>query len=108
MPAGDRTGPMGQGPVTGRRFGYCTGYDSPGFTKSPGGGMGRGSGFGFGQGAGYGRRMMRGRGWGNYQGYPRMQPMNKEDEIRLLKSEAEVLKSSQKDIEKRLADLEKE
>jgi len=25
MPGGDRTGPMGQGPMTGRAAGYCTG-----------------------------------------------------------------------------------
>lgn len=30
MPGGDRTGPMGMGPMTGRRAGFCarnTGYD---------------------------------------------------------------------------------
>lgn len=117
MPGGDRTGPMGQGPVTGRRLGYCAGFDSPGFTKSAGGRMGRG--FAFGRGMGSGRGMGRargfGRGWGfsvpfegQYQGYPGMAPMTKDDEIRLLKSEAEALKRSQKDIEKRLEDLQKE
>jgi hypothetical protein len=42
MPLGDRTGPMGQGPRTGRALGFCSGYDSPGYTKGVGGGMGRG------------------------------------------------------------------
>ncbi len=42
MPRGDRTGPLGEGPMTGRQLGYGAGYDSPGFTKSPGRGMGRG------------------------------------------------------------------
>lgn len=31
MPGGDRTGPWGQGPRTGRRAGFCSGYKMPGF-----------------------------------------------------------------------------
>jgi hypothetical protein len=31
MPRGDRTGPMGYGPMTGRGAGYCAGYPTPGF-----------------------------------------------------------------------------
>jgi len=53
MPSGDRTGPSGYGPRTGRGLGYCSGYDSPGFTKGAplcGGGFGRGRGRGFGHG----------------------------------------------------------
>ena len=38
MPRGDRTGPAGLGSRTGRGLGYCAGYESPGFAKSPGGG----------------------------------------------------------------------
>jgi len=30
MPFGDRTGPEGKGPRTGRRAGYCSGYKMPG------------------------------------------------------------------------------
>ena len=26
MPGGDRTGPLGMGPMTGRGLGYCTGF----------------------------------------------------------------------------------
>lgn len=44
MPKFDRTGPLGQGPRTGRSFGSC------------GGGMGYGRGLGGGFGMGYGRR----------------------------------------------------
>jgi hypothetical protein len=29
MPGGDRTGPLGTGPRTGRGLGYCGSYDSP-------------------------------------------------------------------------------
>ena len=31
MPRGDRTGPAGMGPMTGRAAGYCAGYNMPGF-----------------------------------------------------------------------------
>ena len=33
MPGGDRTGPMGQGPMTGRGAGYCAGFGMPGYAK---------------------------------------------------------------------------
>ncbi|RLI76297.1 hypothetical protein DRP04_12770 [Archaeoglobales archaeon] len=31
MPGGDRTGPWGMGPRTGRGAGFCSGYGMPGF-----------------------------------------------------------------------------
>jgi len=68
MPGGNRTGPLGQGPRTGRGLGYCSGYDTPGSMNpvGPGGRMGAGfrrgrGGFGGGYGGGYGR----GGGWRN-------------------------------------------
>jgi len=109
MPAGDRTGSMGQGPRTGRGLGYCSGFARPGYVYEPGGGISRGSGFG--RGMGFGRGSVRcsgfGRGWG-LQAAPWTSPMNKEDEIRLLKSEADALKRSQNEIEKRIVELNKE
>jgi len=117
MPGGDRTGPLGQGPGTGRTFGYCYGFDTPGYTKGPGRGMGRGFGYERAMGRNTERGVSfgycRGRGFGTqYQGYipghQGISPMSKEDEIKLLKSEADVLKRSQKEIEKRLGELEKE
>lgn len=55
MPRGDRRGPEGFGPMTGRGYGYCAGYDAPGYAApAPGRGMGRGM----------GRRRGRGYGWG--------------------------------------------
>lgn len=51
MPAGDGTGPMGMGPMTGRGAGYCTGYTVPGF-MNPMPGRVRGMGFGWGRGGG--------------------------------------------------------
>ena len=53
MPGGDRTGPMGAGPMSGRGAGYCAGFNQPGY-MSPGF-RGRGAGFG-GGGGGRGRR----------------------------------------------------
>ncbi|MCF7709262.1 MAG: DUF5320 domain-containing protein, partial [Verrucomicrobia bacterium] len=31
MPGGDRTGPMGAGPRSGRAAGYCAGFGAPGY-----------------------------------------------------------------------------
>ena len=64
MPAGDRTGPMGAGPMTGRAAGYCAGYPVPGYANpGPVGGGGRGFGGGGGRGFGGGRRGWRHRYW---------------------------------------------
>ena len=52
MPGGDRTGPAGLGPMSGRAAGYCAGYPFPGYMNPI---PGRGFGFGFGRG-GRGRR----------------------------------------------------
>lgn len=48
MPRGDRTGPAGAGPMTGRSAGLCAGQNNPGYMTG-GGGFGRrcGRGFGF-------------------------------------------------------------
>jgi len=65
MPRGNKKGPMGEGPNTGRGLGYCTGHDEPGGESHPArqGGAGRGMGRGFGRGmAGGGRGQGRGRG----------------------------------------------
>ena len=64
MPWGDRTGPMGYGPMTGRAAGYCAGYNMPGYANPIGGrGLGWGRGFGRGFGRGWGR------GFGRYGYY---------------------------------------
>jgi len=70
MPGGDRTGPMGFGPMTGRAMGYCAGFSAPGFTY-PGPGLGYGRGFGFGRGMGFGRGFGRGLGFGRGRGWRR-------------------------------------
>lgn len=60
MPGGDRSGPWGQGPRTGRSLGHCSGSERPGYA-SPRGPVG---GYGGGVGRGYGRGWGRGRGFG--------------------------------------------
>lgn len=54
MPRGDKTGPAGQGVMTGRSRGYCTGYNMPGYMNQC---FGRGFGQRFGMGRGFGRRL---------------------------------------------------
>ncbi|MBN2350410.1 MAG: DUF5320 domain-containing protein [Bacteroidales bacterium] len=110
MPQGDRTGPMGQGSRTGRSLGFCSGYDAPGYANGFGGGMNRG--FGFGRGRGRGMGYGRGRNFGGafpgfFQGLPYSHSISKDDEVKMLKDQAESLKRCQKDIENRLSELEK-
>lgn len=112
MPRGDRTGPRGAGPMTGRAAGYCAGYSVPGF-MNPTGGYGRG--WGRGRGRGFGRGWGRGFGRGGYvypppavgqpaypQAYqPVAQPQSPEQEI-------SALENYQKDLKADKADLEQE
>ena len=99
---GDRTGPRGMGPMTGRGAGYCAGYSVPGFANPI---PGRGFGMGFGRG-GRGRGRGFGRGWadpntGGYYGMPYAYPyapaMTSEQEADMLKAQAEDLKSGLED-----------
>lgn len=62
MPGGDRTGPMGQGPMTGWGAGYCGGSGQPGWlSQRQGRWAGRGQGAGRGGGGGW---RGGGGGWG--------------------------------------------
>ncbi|MEA3349104.1 MAG: DUF5320 domain-containing protein [Chloroflexota bacterium] len=114
MPFGDRTGPQGQGPMTGRGAGYCSGVNAPGFATAPGRGFGRGGagfGRGFGRGAGFGR----GRGgWGQggvfpaFPAQPYVQtPIAPEQEVGALKAQAAQLQDTLQRINDRLDELEK-
>ena len=95
MPRGDRTGPSGEGPTTGRGMGYCAGNDHPGYTNSfsnRGGGYGRRfqGGPGYGRGAGFGSRY----GSGNYYQGDVADVSEKtliENEIRILKDQLSAL-----------------
>lgn len=56
MPGQDQTGPLGQGPMTGRAMGRCNTNATPGF--GGGRGLGRGRGARCGMGRGYGQQSM--------------------------------------------------
>ena len=127
MPGGDRTGPAGMGPMTGRGAGYCAGYPAPGYA-----GFGFGRGFGQGRGGGRGRRnQFYATGLPGWQrdtyGYPTYGggvPYNmpysvapntpyaagvsKENELNALKGQAEYFEDSLEGIKKRMEELEKE
>lgn len=116
MPRGDRTGPCGLGPMTGRAAGYCAGYPVPGYMNPiPGYGRGWGRGFGRGRGRGFGRGF--GRGWCWYPPYtypPPMQyayppPINPPI-VATQSPEQEVgaLENYKKELEAERADLEQE
>ena len=108
MPGGDRTGPWGLGPRTGRAAGYCVGYNMPGYTNPRyGRDLGRGKGRGFGG---------RGRGFG-WRGvypypapyYPEIYPEpSKEEEKVYLEDLVKSLEEEIKMIQQRLQELSKE
>jgi len=135
MPWGNRTGPMGYGPMTGRAAGYCAGCGVPGFANPV-------PGRGFGQGFGRGRGLGRGGGWGRrnwfyatglpgwqraaygYPAYggaaplgmpssapyspPYASGLTKEGEINELKCQAEYLEDALEGVKRRMAELEEE
>ena len=92
MPRGDKSGPNGMGPMTGRGLGNCRGN---GFGRR--GGMGFGPGFGHGRGRGFGR------GW-EYNQYPApgfdVDPDNMQTDLAV---ELAALKEQIKVLEKRIA-----
>ena len=103
MARGNRTGPRGEGPRTGRGVGYCSGSDTPGYTKRPGMGMGGGLRAGGGRGLGFGRG--RGFGPGFYQPTPAQRQMTQEGEKQVLERDLEALENQKKVIEERLKQL---
>lgn len=125
MPGGDRTGPAGMGPMTGRAVGFCAGYPVPGYQNSVGG---RGY-WGWGKGFRGG-----GRGWRNWYyatglpgwarasyGWPAggaaISPfayggasfapgLSAQDELNSLKGQAEYLEDALDGIKKRIEEIE--
>jgi hypothetical protein len=80
MPGGDKTGPLGEGPMTGRK-----------------GGQGRGMG------------MRRGKGFGRQAAVPSYDdeaPHSRQNEAETLRQEARELEAALEDIKNRLAQLE--
>lgn len=107
MPRGDRTGPEGLGPRTGRGMGYCGGSSQPGFANFGfgfGGGWGRRSG-GWGRGADRGWRFRNFAGGWSGWGVPVAPRMSREDEISWLESQAKGLQESLQQIQKQLDEL---
>jgi hypothetical protein len=119
MPAGDGTGPMGMGPMTGRAAGFCAGYGAPGYANPI---PGRGYGFwGGGRGRGY-RHWYYATGlpfWARQAAYapvpfaapyyavpPYTPTMTPEQELTYLKDQAEYLATSLDEIQKRISELE--
>lgn len=82
MPRGNRMGPQGQGPMTGRGAGFCAGYRR---------GNGRGQGFGFGF-----QQRIRG---------SMPTELTTESEKAFLQNRVEILARELEDANKRLAEL---
>lgn len=123
MPRGDRTGPAGMGPMTGRAAGFCAGYPVPGYANPiprAGGAFGRG----FGRGGGWGwRNQYYATGLTGWQRamypnpvyspvVPYVAPvapaMTGQQEVDILKSQAEYLENSLKEVKERLSEIESE
>lgn len=77
MPGQDGTGPMGQGPMTGRGFGPC------------------------------GRGMRRRMGWRCFGAYPYANPvvLTEAEEKKILEAELKEIEAEKQDIEKKLKEL---
>ena len=100
MPRGDRSGPAGEGPKTGKGMGYCTDNEHPGYMNSlprGGGGYGRGFRGGLDYGRGVGFRFRRGSG-NNYQG-----GISDVSEKTLIENEIRILKEQMSALEDRLS-----
>jgi hypothetical protein len=121
MPRGDRTGPAGMGPMTGRAAGFCAGYPVPGY-MNPAGGRGF-----WGRGGGRGRRnwfyatglpgwARAGYGWpargaAGYPDAPYPEPlaptMTSEQELAGLKQQAEYFSNALDEINRRIEEMQK-
>ena len=112
MPGGDRTGPAGFGPMTGRGAGFCAGYPVAGYANAAVPGRGLGFGFGRGRGRGFGRGM--GRSWAAnaymygypYQGGYAPADITPKQEADMLKNQAEAMKQEIEAINQRITELE--
>lgn len=108
MPAGDKTGPLGLGPMTGRAIGYCAGYNTPGYANPrPRRFFGRGL------------RCFGWRAWDfapieritpvqNSPVYPTQpQQPTREQEITMLENDAKVIEAEQKALNQELEEIKK-
>jgi hypothetical protein len=121
MPGGDRTGPAGFGPITGRGAGFCAGYNVAGF-MNPDWGTGIG---GRGWGRGFGGGGWRHRHWYYATGAPGWQrtfagrpvytppfpaasspPTTREQELDVLKNQARHFEQALDDLRNRISEIE--
>ena len=104
MPRGDKTGPNGIGPTTGRKLGYCVGNNQAGFENNT---YERGNGFGRGN---RGNNRGQGNGYGYKHGYNATNTNHlvgiKEET--LIKNEINVLKDQLENLENRLKTISKD
>ncbi len=116
MPAGDGTGPMGMGPMTGRGMGFCTNdtipgprYPMPGRGRAWGGGQGRGGG-----GGRHGwRHQFRATGlpfWARGEAAPEVDPPEPSaepgDEVQTLRHQMGLLEQALEQLRQRIATVE--
>jgi hypothetical protein len=99
MPRGDRTGPAGAGPMTGRGAGFCAGYGAPGYANP-----GPRCGLGFGGGRGW-------RHWFHATGLPRWmrfagRQVNADAEKQALKNQAQALQDELDAVKTQLSEME--
>ncbi len=107
MPGGDRTGPLGMGPRTGRALGFCSGSGEPGYANGMPGGR---CGWNQGRAGGRGRRhwfyatgLPR---WARFPENARAAGQDQADEKQRLLHEAAALEAQWNAIKKRMEALE--
>lgn len=98
MPGGDKTGPLGNGSMTGKRLGDCTGNEPSKYEPSSGN-------FGYGFARRWGMRMGRRFRYG-YK-HLTIETQSNVSEEKLLENEVKILKEHLASIEKQLAELKK-
>ena len=103
MPHGDRRGPNGNGPKTGRGLGFCYGNETAGFTNMERGGRG----VGYGRGRGFGNQHRYG---GHGYGINQMRRYVQSDfvgvsEKTLIENEINILKDQLTALEERLKNI---
>ena len=112
MPRGDRTGPYGEGPKTGRQMGFCVGNEQPGFAyqnEYRGIGFGRQFRGGFGPGRGsVGLGRVAGFGFRHGQERFFMGRSAEVSEKTLIDNEIRILKDQLSALEERLSKIAKD
>lgn len=106
MPWGDGTGPLGLGPMTGRRVGYCSGFPVPGYLNPvPGFAFSRGRGFRW-----YWRRLLLGVQTTSTISRTRFVPeelkLSKEEQRKILEEERKAIREEIKELKEELNTIE--